>query len=169
MLRSQRVKPTLLKKRGNELSLTAPDLTNLLLDVLEKGLPFRFRAKGSSMSPFIKNGDVITVVPLSECPPRLGDVVPIIHTRTGDLVVHRIIGKSRNSFLIKGDNATKMDGLFPKTDILGAVKIVERNGKRVFIGLGPERVMIAFMTRTGILFPIFYPLWKLMRPIFRLP
>ena len=43
--------------------------------VLEKGRAFRFEARGTSMLPLIRDGDVVTVTPLSGGGPRTGDVV----------------------------------------------------------------------------------------------
>jgi hypothetical protein len=51
---------------GSELFLTGPVFIELLHATLAKGVPFPFRARGSSMHPFIKDGDVITVSPLGE-------------------------------------------------------------------------------------------------------
>ena len=47
---------------------------------------------------------------------------------------------------------------------MGRVTRVERNGKEIFFGLGPERFLIAFLTRRGLLFPLLYPLWRMVRP-----
>ena len=168
MLKSQRFKPVLLNRRGQDLSLSGPVLIDLLAAVLEKGARFRFQAKGFSMSPFIKDGDVVTVSPLSECSLGLGDVVAFINPAIRNLVVHRLVGKRGNSCFIKGDNIVETDGSIAKTNILGCVTKVERNGKRVFLGLGPERFLLSILTRTGLLFPLLNPMWRLVRPIFRL-
>ena len=167
-MKSQRFKPVLLNRRGQDLSLSGPVLIDLLAAVLEKGARFRFQAKGFSMSPFIKDGDVVTVSPLSECSLGLGDVVAFINPAIRNLVVHRLVGKRGNSYLIKGDNTAETDGSIAKTNILGCVTKVERNGKRVFLGLGPERFLLSILTRTGLLFPLLNPMWRLVRPIFRL-
>ena len=84
------------------------------------------------MSPFIKDGDVLTISPLSSSP-GIGDVVAFIYPETGRLVIHREIGKKGGSYLIKGDNALETDGLVHKENIFGFVKRVERKGKKVFI------------------------------------
>ena len=160
-------KPALFSKKGGELQLSGPDLIELLRAVLDKGAPFRFRAKGFSMSPFIKDDDVITVSPLTDDSTRYGDVVAFIRPEMKKLVIHRVVGKKGEYFHIKGDNITYTDELIPVANILGRVIRVERNGKEVFFGLGPERFLIAFLNRRGLLFPLFYPIWQIMRPIVR--
>lgn len=143
----QRNKPFLKVRKGTELALSGKCLLELMLEVLKRGVPFRFHAKGFSMSPFIKNGDLVTVFPLEDSGPVSGDVVAFIHPTTKKLAVHRIIGKKKGLFLVKGDNIPETDGLILRDDILGLVRRVEREGKRAFIGLGPERYIIALVSR----------------------
>jgi hypothetical protein len=164
---SVRDKPALFSKKGGELKLSGPDLIELLRAVLDKGVPFRFRAKGFSMSPFIKDDDVITVSPLTDGSIRSGDVVAFIRPEMKKLVIHRVVGQKGEYFHIKGDNIPDTDELIPVANILGRVTRVERSGKEIFFGLGPERFLIAFLTRRRLLFPLLYPLWRMVRPIVR--
>lgn len=130
--------------KGNELSLNRQALTHLLKAVLEKGIPFRFRAKGFSMTPFVRDGDVITIFPLSGNLPRIGDVVAYTQLKTNILKVHRVVGKKGEYFLVKADNSFSRNCEFvPKTKVLGLLHKVEREGNDIYLGLGPERIIIA--------------------------
>ena len=160
-------KPALFCKKGGELKLSGLYLTKLLQAVLDKGAPFRFRAKGFSMSPFIKDDDIITVSPLKDDSIRSGDVVAFIRPEMINMVIHRVVGKNGEYFHIKGDNIPDTDELIPVTNIMGSVTRVERNGKEVFLGLGPERFLIALLTRTGFLSQLLTPLWRLFRPLIK--
>jgi signal peptidase len=166
-LTSHRSKPSLLRRKGDELSFSGPAFVELIRAVLDKGVPFRFKAKGISMHPFIRNGDVITVYPLSGTSPRYGDVVAFIRPNTSTLIVHRVVGKGDDSFLIRGDNTGYFDGLIPTTNILGYVTKVERNDREAYLGLGLERFLIAFLTRRGLLLPLLNPVRRLIRPIIK--
>jgi signal peptidase len=166
-LTSHRSKPSLLRRKGDELSFSGPAFVELIRAVLDKGVPFRFKAKGISMHPFIRNGDVITVYPLSGTSPRYGDVVAFIRPNTSTLIVHRVVGKGDDSFLIRGDNTGYFDGLIPTTNILGYVTKVERNDREAYLGLGLERFLIAFLTRRGLLLPLLSPIRRLIRPIIK--
>lgn len=118
--------------------------------VLARGALFHFRAKGLSMSPFIKNGDSITIAPLSREHPSVGKVVAFIQPETAGLVIHRIIARQGPAFLIQGDNtAGQPDGWVQPQAILGCVIRVERDGRRLYLGLGPERYLVAFLSRNG--------------------
>jgi hypothetical protein len=156
------VKPALFTKKRGELSLPSQQLEKLMRGVLSKGVCFRFRSKGFSMSPFIKDGDVLTIAPMKGSAPGFGDVVVFTHPNTGKLIIHRIIGKSVGSYLSKGDNSPEEDGLISRAAILGRVAKVERDGKKPFLGLGPDRFIIAFVTRTGLL-PLLWPAWRFVR------
>jgi signal peptidase I len=156
------VKPALLTKRRGELSLSSQQLEKLMRGVLSKGACFRFRSKGFSMSPFIKDGDVLTIAPIKGAAPGFGDVVVFTHPNTGKLIIHRVIGKRAGSYLTKGDNAPEGDGLISGAAILGHVAKMERNGKYISLGLGPDRFIIAFVIRTGLL-PLLWPVWRLVR------
>jgi len=105
------------------------------------------------MSPFIRDGDVVTVSPCPRDTMGLGDVVAFVQPCSGRLAVHRVVGRGRDSWRIRGDNTPEADGWIGHDDILGRVTRVERAGKRVRLGLGPERVLIALFSRRGWLQP----------------
>jgi hypothetical protein len=52
-----------------------------------------------------------------------------------------------------------MTTLLPRENVLGRLDRLERNGSRVLLGLGPERLFIAFLTRVVFLQRTLYPLW----------
>ena len=143
------------------ISVPGTAIAELLQSVLCKGSLFKLQAKGFSMSPFIRDGDVLTISPLSGISPGLGDVAAFIHKGTGVPFIHRVVGRKGNTYLLKGDNATEADGLISGSNILGCVRMVERGGLRVFFGLGPERFLIAYLNRRGILLPLIHMLRKL--------
>jgi hypothetical protein len=120
------------------------------------------------MSPFIKDSDVVTISPMVDSSPGFGDVIAFIHPKTEKLLIHRVAWKSRDAYLLKGESALEPDGLIKKENILGLVTKVERKGKRIFLGLGPERFLIALLTRANLLLPVLRPLWRILRPAVRI-
>jgi signal peptidase I len=119
------------------------------------------------MSPFIKDGDVITVSPVLRSSPGLGDVVAFVQKETGRLLIHRVIGKNGESYLTRGDNAPEGDGFIHEANILGCVTMVKRKKREVFLGLGPEKFLIALLTRKGLFLSFFHPIWRIVPPIIR--
>jgi signal peptidase I len=118
------------------------------------------------MSPFIKDGDVLTIAPLQRSSPGFGEVVVFSHPSTNKLIIHRVIQKKREASLTMGDNIPDPDGFIANVNILGRVIKVERNGAKPLLGLGPERSLIAFMTRWRLL-TLLNPIWRFVRPMIR--
>jgi len=153
------------RKKVSELVLSGSDLHDLICDVLSKEMPFRFKARGSSMSPFIKDGDVLTI-----CPKRRkffikGTVVAYNHRKQNKIVIHRIIGKINDTTELKGDNTVGDADVVNENDILGYVSKVERSGRKTHIGLGPGRILISFLSRRDLLIPVMLPFRKIFYPI----
>ena len=133
---------------SGQTSRVIPDsaFAELMEAVLEKNVPFRFSASGSSMTPFIQDGDTITIAP-SPLQLRPGDVVAFVNVHSNQLMVHRILHASPAGYLIKGDNNSVPDGLMPASSIIGSVVRVVRRGRHVRLGLGIERFAIAWLSQ----------------------
>jgi signal peptidase I len=148
------MKPSLLVKKQSEKALSGNALAILIAAVLDKGVPFRFTAKGHSMSPFIKDGDIITLHPINEDKLKMGEVVAVFHEPYEKLMVHRLIEKQGWFCILKGDNNPGPDETVSMEKLLGVVKKVERNGEKIRLGMGKERLLIAFLTRKNLLMPL---------------
>ena len=81
-------------------------------------------------------------------------MVAFVQGEIEKLVAHRVIRIKANSYFMKGDNTTGVDSPVPPANVLGLVTRVERGRKRVFIGLGPERFLIALLTRKELMIPL---------------
>jgi hypothetical protein len=154
----------MIQTRHDEHNLSAPMMVSLLDGVVARGHTFRFRAGGSSMFPFIRDGDVVSIKPLDHYRvPRLGDVLAFNRNpdeaSAAHLVVHRLVGRSaQGGYMLRGDHHPPghSDGMISPVALLGIVTGVERCGRTVRLGLGPERALIAFLSRLGLL-------WRLIR------
>lgn len=147
--------------KSSEISLSSIELTALLEAALSKNASLRFQVKGFSMSPFIKNKDIVTISPILNSVIGFGKIAAFRHPVNKRLVIHRIISSNGRHYLIKGDRIFSSDGFIPKENILGCVSRIERNNKMIYFGLGPERIIIAFLSRIRVLSLIFW-VWRLM-------
>ena len=134
-----------------EKSLPNAELAQLAQETLAKGASFKFKAKGFSMAPFIKDQDVLTISPAGKGGVGIGQAAALLRPQSGKLLVHRVIWRAKQGCLIKADNGCAADGIFPETQIIGQVTKIERNGKDVVFGLGMEKHLISFLSVTGIL------------------
>jgi hypothetical protein len=141
---------------GGELNLTNLGQMELLLAMSERGVPLRTRVCGFSMHPFIRDRDVLTIAPISNRPPRVGEVVAFSHPVSCRLVIHRITAIKGSRWLMRGDNSPVADGLVRTGAILGRVVRVERQGKEVRLGfrVGIGSFLIARLSLCNLLSPI---------------
>lgn len=138
-------KPQLIARAGEVVNLPGAALAMLMQAVLETGAHFRFQAKGLSMMPFIRDQDVVTVAPL-EARAHVGDVIAFLHPQNQKPILHRVVERDAHGYWTQGDNSAVPDGWIPATAVLGVVIAVERGGRRVRLGLGPERRLIAWLS-----------------------
>lgn len=152
---------------GEPLSLNSQALAQLIQATLAKEASLRFKVKGFSMCPLVRDEDIVTVSPLNNSALGLGRVVVFIHPQTEKIIVHRLVGKQNNAYLIKGDNVFCPDGLVPQKNILGYVAKVERKNRNFTLGLGLERKIIAFLSRYFSFFVILCSAHRITRSIKR--
>lgn len=136
-------------RSGGELPLSGDSLAGLMRAVLDKGKSFRFEARGTSMHPFIQDGDVVTVAPLSGPGPRPGDVAAFVHPATGGVRVHRVVKVEAGRFFLKGDNALDGDGALGRDTILGLVVRLERGGRARLVGPSVRAAVLARLSRSS--------------------
>ena len=127
-----------------------PLVTGLMPAVLEKGRPFRFEARGTSMEPFVRDGDIVTVAPLRASRPKPGDIAAFVHPAAGGLRVHRVVKVEDGRYVLKGDNALDADGALSRDQILGVVVRLERGGRVRPVGRGLGAALRARLSRSAL-------------------
>jgi hypothetical protein len=125
------------------LSLGRAGFAALATEVLRGGHTLRFRARGGSMWPFIRDGDWALVQAVGAASIRRGDVV-LVHTGSGRLLVHRAVwvGREGSELILRtqGDSLAHADPLIHATQVLGRVVAVERGGRRLRLDRTPLRL-----------------------------
>jgi signal peptidase I len=106
-----------------------PKFWTVLINLLDAGRQVRFNPVGTSMGPFIRQGDAVTVRP---CLPRdlaFGDIV-LFAAGQEMYRVHRIVERLREDgrplFITKGDASPDTDPPISPEDILGEVSAVTK-------------------------------------------
>ena len=115
------------------MKVSAADLIDVGRDILQRGKSFRFEARGRSMVPFIRDGDVLEVEPIDARAIRFADVI-FYHVDEAHAVAHRVIKRGLQDhqpvFVARGDAQVGAGERFSSDQVLGRVSAVERNGKR---------------------------------------
>lgn len=125
--------------------------SKLITAVLETGKSFRFKANGFSMTPLIKDGDNLTLSHAEANLIHIGDVVAFINPPDNQLIVHRVVARKKKDFLLKSDNGKSPDGWISAKRIIGRVNKIERENGQVRFGLGPEKGIVALLSRVNCL------------------
>ncbi len=110
--------------------LSGESLADVLDAVLVTGAAFRFRVAGYSMTPTIRDGDIVVISPFKHLPPRVGEIVAFRHPHNRRLVIHRFLGMDHSLALCRGDNRDRFDDPVPEDLLAGVVTTIERGGKR---------------------------------------
>ncbi len=131
-------------------------LLDLSRELLVYGRYFRFKTKGFSMYPFIRDGDVITIRPIDPICLNVGDI--IFYQVENRLVVHRIIGKKtfdgKIRFTTRGDWSPGSEEEIFDNAVLGKVVTLERNRKILQVDQGLSHCLIKC-------WPVFYRIVRL--------
>ena len=134
------------------LTIGGEDFCALSAQILGCGESLLFQARGSSMLPFLRGGDRLLVRPGLEI--RRGDVV-LCRTGGGRMLAHRAVRVCRESertlVSVQGDAWRYPDGLVLLDDVMGRVVALEREGRRVTLDAGVQRLL-------GLLWVVLSPL-----------
>ena len=117
-----------------ELRLDDKAFASLSAEILRRGDSFQFRAHGLSMTPFIRDGDLLTIAPVDAAELEIGDVA-LYRTRRDRVVAHRVVGRTAEGGELlletRGDARLASDGPVPAEGVLGrAVRV--RRGRRSY-------------------------------------
>ena len=100
-------------------------------ELAESGISVRLELQGYSMYPFIRDGDVAQIAPVSMAQTAVGDIV---FFRSGDrLLAHRVIRRMRKEeglqLVTRGDNSCQEDRpIHLEADLVGRVETIYRDG-----------------------------------------
>lgn len=86
-------------------------------------------ATGTSMLPFIRPGDIVTIAPQAGY--RRGDIVLALVEGRHDVVLHAVISHDCGTYTLMGTANLKLTEETLGTDIAGAVVTIERDGRAI--------------------------------------
>jgi len=140
-------------RHRTEQTLSAPPFARLAIDLSVAGRPFKVAVYGTSMFPFIRNGDVITITPFRSRI-RRGRVIAFLR-RDGRLIIHRVVKVLPDGVITKGDNLPETDTPLSFERIIGTVNTVHRNDRRIRFGVaGISGMLVAWLSLCDWLLPL---------------
>ena len=128
------------------LELNGINIESLARELLTAGNSVRFRAKGSSMRPFIREGDLVEVMPVGLADLRPGDVL-LFGSGKGQLMLHRLVQIRRKgdqtTLVLQGDANRYPDGTVLPEQVIGRAVAVKRKTKQWHLDGPAARVLAA--------------------------
>jgi signal peptidase I len=117
--------------------LESSEFDSLAAEILAGANTLRFKAGGTSMHPFVQDGDILAVRPVSFDQVHQGDII-LCRLVNRHLVAHRArqVDHTGRSLLLQGDYLPEPDGRIQAQDVLGKVVSVQR-GSRVISLITP--------------------------------
>ena len=114
---------------SDALFCTVLEFGELSAGMLQSGRSVRFRARGSSMAPLVRDGDNLLVEPVEVASLRLGDIL-LCSVQSDRVIVHRVVKRhgAGGKFLVQGDRVRDPDGWVDSAHIFGRVIEIERGG-----------------------------------------
>ena len=138
--------------------------------ILEGGLTLRFRAKGMSMHPFVRSGDLLYVQAVAPDRVHVGDLV-LFRIAGSKVAVHRVLRRKRFgeeiAFVVKGDRVERPDGIIPAENVLGVVIARERDGVKIDLTTPARRLVKAGIAWLSPVWPVLLPIVGRLRSIFK--
>lgn len=94
-----------------------------------EGRSVAITATGTSMLPFIRPGDIVTIAPQAGY--KRGDIVLALVGAGHDVVLHAVISHDGNAYTLMGTANLKLTEAAVGADIAGAVVTIERDGRAI--------------------------------------
>lgn len=103
-----------------------------LLELLARGRSVSLRARGASMRPFVRDGDVVLLSPPGDLT-RLPAGELLLALRGGALRLHRAVRVDRVALRVelRGDALRESDGWFEARELVAHVRALTRGGRAV--------------------------------------
>ena len=142
---------------------------DLAIQSLRAGNPLRVRARGGSMLPFLRDGDVLLVRPVGGIGVRIGDVL-CYEPPSGGLCLHRVVARGERGFVTRGDALPYLEDV-PEATVLGVVTARERRGRTVALDTPAARcrarLIVLGAAALARCLPLVRTLWRLRRGLHR--
>lgn len=126
------------------------EYVSMLRELVEGGHEVSIPVKGSSMSPFLRDGLDTVYFKAPDRALKIGDIV-FFQRRNGQYILHRICKIEGDCFYVIGDAQNEPEGPIAREQIFGVVTKVARNGK--------------FITAGNLRWELFAKLWPRIVPL----
>jgi len=123
-------------------------------EILKRGNYLRFRVRGESMSPFLRDGQVVIVKRFDPSEVRAGDII-FCRCPPSRIVIHRLIKKTsengRTVFITKADASFHFDLPVYPENILGKIVTIEKGGRYIKLDAPLAKLRAAYYVKSFLI------------------
>lgn len=107
------------------------EISDVFEQVLQSGGEVAFVTSGTSMFPMLRNRkDKVFLVRLDRKLKK--NDVPLVRMKdSGQFILHRVIGKNSDGYILRGDNRWENEYGITQEDVIAVVRSFERDGKKI--------------------------------------
>lgn len=106
------------------------EYADLICEVIDSGGVFRMYPKGTSMLPLIRQKKDSVELAKPDFPLKKGEII-FYKRDNGQYVLHRIVGKNQDGYILCGDNQVTLEPGIRQDQIVAVVETIYRNNKPV--------------------------------------
>lgn len=107
-------------------------MESVIKEVIDADGEVTLIASGVSMEPFIRDRKDVITLKKPDGKFKTGDV-PFYKRKNGQFILHRIIGKDKNGYILRGDNQWVKEYSVKDEDIIAVLVCVEKNGRKHYV------------------------------------
>ena len=101
----------------------------VIREVLDADGEITLQAAGTSMEPFLRDQRDSVTLRRPARPLQKGDV-PFYKRRNGQFILHRVVGKDTDGYILRGDNQWVTEHGVQESDVIAVLTKIEKNGRQ---------------------------------------
>lgn len=109
-------------------SVSMAELLPFIEEAFNRNAVFKIPITGTSMNPLLVQGRDFVFLEKPKLPLEIGDI-PLYRRDNGLFVLHRVVGKDENGYILCGDNQFILERGITDEHIIGVVSEIVRDGK----------------------------------------
>lgn len=109
-------------------NISMSDLLPFIEEAFGRNTTFKIPITGTSMNPYLVQGRDFVFIEKPVFPLEIGDI-PLYRRDDGTFVLHRVVGKNENGYIMCGDNQFLLEKNITDKHIIGVVCAICRDGK----------------------------------------
>ena len=106
------------------------NLLPFIEEAFERNQKFKIPITGTSMNPLLYQGRDFVFIEKPVFPLEIGDI-PLYRRDDGTFVLHRVVGKNENGYIMCGDNQYVHESGITDAHLIGLVTSFSRNGEKI--------------------------------------